>query len=146
MSKRSHVAIGPGSASLILIIVAVSMSVLGTLTLISSRNDYKLSASSVAVAQTNYTLYDRSERTLCTLMETARTLGENASEEDWTAAMPENTTFEDGALTWCEEENGRCLHCSARVIWENGAPRAEWTEHRMSRVGESEEEDLEIWD
>ena len=43
MRRKSNVAFGPGAASLILIVVILSMSVLGMLALMNARNDARLS-------------------------------------------------------------------------------------------------------
>ena len=48
MNRKSRVSFGPGAASLILIVVILSMSVLGILALMNARNDIKLCERSVA--------------------------------------------------------------------------------------------------
>ena len=61
MNKKSSVSLGPGAPSLILIFVALSMSVLGMLSLMSARNDLHLSERSVQVVETVYALNERAE-------------------------------------------------------------------------------------
>lgn len=62
--NKKRFAIGPGAASLILMIVVVSMSVLGMLSLISARNDDNLTKRSMQMITQNYELNGKSERTL----------------------------------------------------------------------------------
>ena len=128
MNKKSHVAIGPGSASLILIIVALAMSVLATLSLISVRSDSRLLERSIQVAQINYTLYDRSEETLRAL---AQSLGAGDP-------LPEGVTEEDGLYIWREESEGRVLSCAASLA-EDGQTLI-WQTHRIGVETE------EVWD
>ena len=62
MKRKSRVTFGPGAASLILIVVILSMSVLGMLALMNARNDIKLSDRSIAVVEAGYALNDKAER------------------------------------------------------------------------------------
>lgn len=62
--NKKRFAIGPGAASLILMVVVVSMSVLGMLSLISARNDDNLTKRSMQMITQNYELNGKSERTL----------------------------------------------------------------------------------
>ena len=49
MRRKMNVSFGPGAASLILIVVILSMGVLGMLALMNARNDARLSERSTAV-------------------------------------------------------------------------------------------------
>ena len=62
MRRKSRVSFGPGAASLILIVVILSMSVLGMLALMNARNDSKLSSRSIAVVEAGYALNEQAER------------------------------------------------------------------------------------
>ena len=53
MRRKSNVSFGPGAASLILIVVILSMSVLGMLALMNARNDDRLSSRSIDVIRHN---------------------------------------------------------------------------------------------
>ena len=65
--RESRVSFGPGVASLILIVVILSMSVLGILALMNARNDIKLSDRAAQVVQAGYALNAEAERRLATL-------------------------------------------------------------------------------
>ena len=143
MSKqRGHVAIGPGSASLILMIVLVSMSILCTLSVLSAHNDDRLSRRSLQVAQENYTLYDQAEITLSELAELLSG-AEDMTEEALAALLPENVTLSDGVLQWEEENQNRGLSCAARMTWTEDGIHLTWVEHSVWAY--SGEED-ELWD
>ncbi len=57
MNKRK-IALGPGAASLILIVVVLSLCMLAMLAQIGSRNDYSLSSRSAAMITSVYPLHD----------------------------------------------------------------------------------------
>ena len=67
MRRGSRVSFGPGAASLILIVVILSLSVLGILALMNARNDSQLSRRSVEVVAAGYALNDRAEHALASL-------------------------------------------------------------------------------
>ena len=67
MRRKSNVSFGPGAASLILIVVILSMGVLGMLALMNARNDAQLSRSSIEVVAAGYALNDRAERSVAKL-------------------------------------------------------------------------------
>ena len=66
MSKRK-VALGPGAASLILIVVVLSLCMMAMLTQISARNDYNLCSRSAEMVQRVYELNAQSEEKLAEL-------------------------------------------------------------------------------
>ena len=61
MNKRK-VALGPGAASLILIIVVLSLCMIAMLTQIAAKNDYNLCARSADMVQRVYELNAQSEQ------------------------------------------------------------------------------------
>ena len=67
MNQKSRISFGPGAASLILIVVLLSMSVLGMLALMNARSDSRLSRRSVQVAQAGYALNAEAEAQLAKL-------------------------------------------------------------------------------
>ena len=71
MNKRK-IALGPGAASLILIVVVLSLCMLAMLTQIASRNDFSLASRSAEMITRVYELSDRSERRLAELPEGSR--------------------------------------------------------------------------
>ena len=66
MNKRK-IALGPGAASLILIVVVLSLCMLAMLAQIGSRNDMSLSSRSAEMITRVYELRDQSERRLAEL-------------------------------------------------------------------------------
>lgn len=134
--KRRSIAIGPGAASLILIVVTLSMSVLGMLTLISARNDRMLSERSAEITTAVYGLYDRAETALSELDAIlSRAEAESENEEDYfsriEAALPGEMTLSDGEIFWQEQDGNRILECAVRVGLPGSAPRVEWTVHQL---------------
>ena len=67
MRRKSNVSFGPGAASLILIVVILSMGVLGMLALMNARNDAQLSRRSIEVVAAGYELNDKAERSVAEL-------------------------------------------------------------------------------
>ena len=106
MKKRST-AIGPGAASLILIILVVSMSVLGMLSVMSARNDISLSERSLTVTANIYELNRKSEESFAAADRVLKAAAEKAAnEEEYLAAVKENLPAEmelDGTeIIWTE--------------------------------------------
>ena len=52
--KKSSITLGPGASSLILIFVVLSLTVLGMLSLMTSRNDFRLAERSAQVTEAVY--------------------------------------------------------------------------------------------
>ena len=66
MNKRK-IALGPGAASLILIVVVLSLCMLAMLAQIGSRNDYSLASRSAEMITRVYELSEKSERRFAAL-------------------------------------------------------------------------------
>ena len=127
MNKRG-LQIGPGAASLLLIAVVLSMSVISILNLVSARNDLRLSERSVAVTETVYRLNSAAERHLAEL----EAAGENIPETPFTADGDE--------VRWEEnDESGRVLRCAVRRAADG---HYEWIEHRLLTAVDAGEEDF----
>ena len=62
MKRKSSISFGPGAASLILIFVVLTLSVLGMLSLMNSRSDKVLSARHASVTESVYTLNAQAEK------------------------------------------------------------------------------------
>lgn len=142
--KQRKIALGPGAASLILIIVVLSMCVLCMLTFISARNDLSLSTRSAAMVQTVYTLEDRSERSLARLDEVLCACQQEAADE--TAylklveeKLPEGMRMEDGCIAWQEREGDRSLNCRVILAPMGQTPRAGWSQHILGLDDDTEE-------
>ena len=82
MKKKSHISFGPGAASLILIFVVLTLSVLGMLSLMNARNDRVLSERNAAVTESIYVLNARAENTRAALDEVLYVLAGGAQNDD----------------------------------------------------------------
>ena len=147
MNKKSSVSLGPGAPSLILIFVALSMSVLAMLSLMSARNDLHLSERSVQVVETVYALNERAEESRrvldCMLAQCA---SEAADEADYLNRieenLPEGAELVDGQLFWTETEGERTLECALEIQPLDGEKYSVWSCHRL--ITDLSEEDAWI--
>jgi len=135
--KRRGFQIGPGAASLMLIVVVLSMSVLGILTLMNARSDERLSARSVEVAQEIYQLDEKAERSLAALDEVLCALqGETQDAEEYlsllSGRLPEGMTLTGNTVTWREQGgSAKSLACAAEIAPLGSFPRCQLVEHRL---------------
>lgn len=144
MRRKSNVSFGPGAASLILIVVILSMSVLGMLALMNARNDHRLSSRAIEVVEATYALNDRAERSLAKLDGVLFTCAAvSADEEAYLLAirglLPEGMLMDGRVISWTESDELRTLNCAAEVLPLGEGARLRWCEHRLSAVTE------EIW-
>lgn len=135
--KKRVIALGPGAASLILIVVALSMSVLGMLTLMSARGDRALAQRSVEMARNVAVLNDRAEESLCALDALLASCAERAGsqseyEELIAGELPENMTLENGRIRWTEQQDDHALDCSAALSPWGEQPRCRWDGHGLT--------------
>ncbi len=146
MRRKSNVSFGPGAASLILIVVILSMSVLGMLALMNARNDHKLSSRSIAVVEAGYALNEQAERSLAALDGVLYTCSAVSGDDDdaYLAAirglLPAGMLMDGRIVSWVETDELRTLNCAVEVLPLGGNARFEWREHRLTAVTE------EIWD
>ena len=102
---KRKVALGPGAASLILIVVVLSLCMMAMLTQIGARNDYNLCKRSAEMVQRVYELSEQSEKKLAeldtVLVKALKEAGENndAYLEKVKALLPEGMSLEDGKVT-----------------------------------------------
>ena len=82
MKKRSNISFGPGAASLILIFVVLTLSVLGMLSLMNARNDKALSQRNASVLECVYALSSEAERSRAVLDEVLWTLRPYCDQKD----------------------------------------------------------------
>ncbi|MBR4234820.1 MAG: hypothetical protein IKR85_02010 [Clostridia bacterium] len=88
MKKKSSISFGPGAASLILIFVVLTLSVLGMLSLMNSRSDKVLSARHAGVIEGVYTLNAQAEKHRAELDEVLYALRQvSASDEDYLRSL-----------------------------------------------------------
>ena len=133
MNKRGNIAIGPGAASLILIAVTLSLSVLGILALMSARADLRLSERSRDVAVSAYALNARAEEILAEMDAAAR-----EGKTDFAAIAGDEAAAEDGAVSFVLSDGGRTLDLSVRLP-EGAGRHAVWTRHVLLSGTEEEE-------
>ena len=145
MNKRK-VALGPGAASLILIIVVLSLCMMAMLTQISARNDYNLCSRSAEMVQRVYELNAQSEQKLAALdalLVTAQkdTDGMDAYLEKVGEGLPEGMTLEEDKITWTEPLDNRNLECIVQLLPPGEKQRARWISHKL--MVEEPEDDWE---
>ncbi len=145
MNKRK-VALGPGAASLILIVVALSLCMMAMLTQISARNDYNLCSRSAEMVQRVYELNAQSEKRLAELDAVlAKTQKESPDQESYLAkvgeSLPEGMTLEEDRVTWLEPLDNRNLECVVQLLPPGEAQRTKWVSHKL--VVDEPEDDWE---
>ena len=146
MKRKSNVSFGPGAASLILIVVVLSMGVLGMLALMNARNDARLSRRSIEVVSAGFGLNDQAERKLAELDGVlVRCAGVSGSDEEYIAAvrglLPEGMLMDetDRTVSWQLSDGLRTLSCAVELLPLGESERLSWREHRLTAVTE------EIW-
>ena len=142
--NRRKVALGPGAASLILIVVVLSLCMMAMLTQISARNDYNLCARSAEMVQRVYELNAQSERKLAeldALLVTARqdADGMDAYLEKVGELLPEDMSIEEDRVSWTEPLDNRNLQCVVQLLPLGEKQRTKWISHKLT-VEEPEED------
>ena len=142
MRKKSGITLGPGAPSLILIFVVLSLTVLGTLCLMTGRSDLRLSERSARVTEDVFALYARAERRRADIDSALLSGGEAWGSEAWqaevAAALPPDVLLEDGEISWQETDGSRTLDCALAVLPEAEGGRTAWV--RQSLTAETEDE------
>ncbi len=135
MNKRK-VALGPGAASLILIVVVLSLCMMAMLTQIGARNDYNLCTRSAEMVQRVYELNAQSEQKLAeldALLVTARK--EAAGMEDYlekvSSLLPEGMTLDEDRIMWTEPLDNRNLECIVQLLPPEEEQRTKWISHKL---------------
>ena len=134
MNKRK-VALGPGAASLILIIVVLSLCMIAMLTQIAAKNDYNLCARSADMVQRVYELNAQSEQKMAALDTVL--LQARGEAEDMKAyldkvkeMLPEGMELEEDRITWTEPLDNRNLECIVQLLPLEETQRAKWLSHK----------------
>ena len=147
MKRRSSISIGPGAASLILIFVMLSMSVLAMLSVMTARGDLRLAERSVEVAETVYALNSRSEQTLGKLAAVIDECRASSTDEDSflrtvVENLPEGMVLEnaDGrfAAEWTEEDEAGSIDCAAWIGTYDTEEQVSWCRHNLTMGTEDE--------
>ncbi len=143
MRRKSNVSFGPGAASLILIVVILSMGVLGMLALMNARNDAQLSRRSIEVVAAGYELNDKAERSVAELDGVlARCAASTFSDEAYLVAVRANLPDgmlmgqEDRIVSWELSDGLRTLSCAVEVLPQGENERLRWRDHRLTAVTE----------
>ena len=141
MSHKSRVTFGPGAASLILIVVILSMSVLGILALMNARNDIKLCERSVQVVQAGYQLNVEAERKLASLDAIAAMYAaKSENDDDYAAAvrafLPMDMTMTGREIAWKVTDGVRTLDCAVRLNPLGEGARFSWVNHCLTATTE----------
>ena len=136
MQQKSKLSFGPGAASIILIVVILSMSILNLLSYMMTRNDLSLTERSAEVTEQVYELYAQSERSLAELDAlSARVQSETDSSKDYLAGMaeelPSGMTLEGDVVTWVCGEGTHTLNCAASLPVDQEDGHVVWQKHRM---------------
>ena len=133
--KRREYRIGPGAASLLLVVVVVSMSVLGLLALINARGDQKLTERGVQFAQAEYEASAQAEGRLAELDGVLAQCAQRAMNDEAymrlvLEALPDGMRLEGNAVAWEQEsEYGRTLRCKVEILPLEAQARYIWKQH-----------------
>ena len=143
MNKRK-VALGPGAASLILIVVVLSLCMIAMLTQIAAKNDYNLCARSADMVQRVYELNAQSEQKMAALdtvlLQARGEAGDMKAYLDKVKEMlPEGMELEEDRITWTEPLDNRNLECIVQLLPLEETQRAKWISHKL--VVEEPEDD-----
>ncbi len=134
--NRREFRIGPGAASLMLIVVTLSMSVLGMLSLMNARSDVRLGERSIAVAQQVYALGEAAQETMSELDALLERCAQAAAdEEDYlkrvAAGLDGGMTLTGRVVSWSEQGGDRTLDCEVEIAPLRAFPRCRFTQHRL---------------
>ena len=143
MNKRK-IALGPGAASLILIVVVLSLCMLAMLAQIGSRHDYSLASRSAQMITRVYELHDQSERRMAELDAIlVRCQAETQDQEAYLALveenLPEDMTLDMDVVSWQEPLDNRTMNCEVQLSAPGEAIRAKWITYKL-KVDEPEED------
>ena len=144
---KRKVALGPGAASLILIVVVLSLCMMAMLTQIGARNDYNLCKRSAEMVQRVYELNARSEQKLAeldaVLVKAQTEAGSNmeAYLEKVEEFLPEGMSLDEEKVTWTEPLDNRNLECIVQLLQPGEKQRTKWISHKL--LVEEPEEDWE---
>ena len=141
---KRKVALGPGAASLILIVVVLSLCMMAMLTQIGARNDYNLCKRSAEMVQRVYELNARSEQKLAELDAVlVKAQAEAGSDmeaylEKVEELLPEGMSLDEEKVTWTEPLDNRNLEC-VQLLQPGEKQRTKWISHKL-QVEEPEED------
>ena len=135
---KRKVALGPGAASLILIVVVLSLCMMAMLTQIGARNDYNLCKRSAEMVQRVYELNAQSEQKLAELdavLVKAQAEAGNDMEaylKKVETLLPEGMSLDEEKVTWTEPLDNRNLECIVQLLPIEDTQRAKWISHKLA--------------
>ena len=138
MKRGSNIQLGPGAPSLILIFVALSLSALAMLSLMTARNDLKLGERSAQVTQSVYDLFDRAEEMRAQIREGLLTLPAGAPIGDVQDVLPEDAALTGDTVSFTLTDGRAELYCELRLGsegggFDGGAPYGiAWIRHELT--------------
>ena len=143
MNKRK-IAMGPGAASLILIVVVLSLCMLAMLATIGSRNDYSLASRSAEMITRVYELHEQSERRFAELDAIlAKCQAETTDMASYLALveenLPEDMVLDEDVVSWTEPLDNRTMNCEVQILERGGKTRAKWIAYKL-KVDEPEDD------
>ena len=144
--KKSSITLGPGASSLILIFVVLSLTALGMLSLMTSRNDLRLAERSAQVTEAVYALNVRAEERRAELDGIVKACAVSGKENEHSFAeledvLPEDVELEDGLLLFTVDDGARMLDCALEIV-----PAGERTTLACVRYNLSAETEEDSWD
>ena len=135
--NRRKIALGPGAASLILIVVVLALSMMAMLTQISARNDYSLCSRSAEMVRRVYELNAQSERKLAELDAILVNAQEGTGSmeaylEKLAEILPDDMALEEDRVTWTEPLDNRNLECTVQLLPPGEKQRTVWISHKLT--------------
>ena len=137
--RRHELHLGPGAASLLLVIVVLCMSILGLLSLMNARTDLRMARRSAEISEHMAALDVRAEEDFARLDALLASCGDAQSHEEYTARaaqlLPEGMYMEKDTIYWTvQEDEARILECAALILPLGETPRIQWIIHRHMPV------------
>lgn len=153
MTRREY-HVGPGAVSLLLIIVVVSMSILGLLSLSSARSDGKLTQRAAVLAAAEQQTAVRAEEALARLDAVLLRCAQDSADDEAYMSMisenlPENMSLDGRIVCWEQAaERGRTLKCSVEVLPYGSKERFAWKSHvfEADTGGDYSDMDFDVWE
>lgn len=129
--------IGPGAASILMVIVVVSMAILGLLALSEAQNEARLSEKNAAFVKEKAHAETLAEKTLMQLDEILVSARKNTDNNDEyleyiKKALPGGMTMEGDLLSWTQAGGGaKSLLITIRILPTESPVRFEWIRRQM---------------
>ncbi len=136
--KKSSITLGPGASSLILIFVVLSLTALGMLSLMTSRNDLRLAERSAQVTEAVYALNIRAEERRAELDGIVKECLESGTVAELGEALPEDVELEDGLLLFTVDDGVRMLDCALEIVPSGERASLAWVRYDLTSETEDD--------